>query len=79
MEQVPRARAQKPDEAVANAARRVERTNHRVEAVWEPAGVKAGNQEKAAAGVRVKAKAPDRAAAGNLNKSTNQPFYKLTN
>ena len=79
MERAPRARAPKPDEAVVNVARKTERTNHGVKAVWEPTEVKAEDQAKAPAGVRVKAKAPDRAAAGSLNKSSNQRINELTN
>jgi uncharacterized protein (DUF2342 family) len=68
MEQAPKARARKADEAVVNAAPKAERPNHRVKAAWEPAGSKAENQAEAPAGVRVKAKAPDKAVAGSHNK-----------
>jgi hypothetical protein len=79
MEQAPRARARKADEAVVNADRKPERPNHRVKAVWELTEVKAGDQAEVAAGVRVKAKAPDRVAADSLNQLTNQPINELTN
>jgi hypothetical protein len=64
MEQAPRARVPKPDEAAVNVGRK----GHRVKTVWEPAGVKAGDPAKVAAGVRVKPEAPDRAVAGSHNK-----------
>ena len=58
---------------------KTELPHHRIKVVWEPAGVKAGDQAKVPAGVRVKAEVQDRAKAGGLNQSTNQPFYQLTN
>lgn len=67
MEQAPGVRAPRADEAAVNADRNPERPCHRVKTVWEPAEVKAGDQVKLAAGVRVKAKALDRAAADSLN------------
>ena len=64
MEQAPRARARKPDEAGENAARKVEPPHHRVKVVGDPARVKAG--------VRAKAEAPGRVTVGSLDMSSNQ-------
>ena len=55
-----------------NAALKAGAPHHRDKVVWEPAGVKAVDQAEVPAGVRAKAKAPDRAAAGSINLLTNQ-------
>jgi hypothetical protein len=56
MEQAPRARAPRRDEAGENAVLKTKLAHHRVKAVWEQA--KAGEQE----GVPAEAKARERAA-----------------
>jgi hypothetical protein len=71
MEQAPRARVRKRDEAGENAILKSEAQHPRVKTVWEPTGVKAGDQAEAAAGGRAKkAEAQDRAKAGDLNTLT---------
>jgi len=72
MQQAPRARARKPDEAGENAARKVEPPHHRVKVVGDPARAKAVDQARAPAGVRAKAEAPGRVAVGSLDMSSNQ-------
>ncbi len=78
MELVPEARELRREKAVVNAARKAKQPHHRARAVWEPAGVRAREPASVPAEVRVKAKAPDRAVAGDLNKSTIQPINELT-
>ncbi len=78
MEQAPRARARKRDEAGEKAVLKTETPNHRIKTVWEPEEVKAGDQAKAPAGVRAKDQArvpvealeevPDKAEVDGLNK-----------
>ena len=76
MEQAPRARARKRDEAGENAILKAEAPHPRIKTVWEPAGVKAGDQVKAAAGVRAKKVAvQDRAKADGLNTSIPSTVY----
>ena len=72
MEQAPRARARRQDEAGENAARKVEPPHHRVKVVGDPARAKAVDQARAPAGVRAKAEAPDKVAGGSFNILTNQ-------
>ena len=67
MEQAPRARARKRGEAGENAVLKVKAPHHRIKTVWEPAGVKGGDQVKAPAGVGAKTEVQDRARAGGLN------------
>ena len=62
--------ARKRDEAGENAVPKAKAPNHRIKTVWEPAGVKAGDQAEAPAGVRAKAEVQDRVQAGGLDTPT---------
>jgi hypothetical protein len=70
MEQVPRAKVPRREEAAGNVVLKAEAPHRRIRAVWEPAEVKAGDQAVAPAGVRAEAEVPDRDKVGGLKKST---------
>ena len=74
MEQVHRARAQRQEKAVVDAIQKADRCRHRDSAAPDPAEVRAGVPDKAGA----KTEAPDKAGADGPNKSTYQPFNRLT-
>jgi len=65
-------RAQRRDEARENAVLKEEPLRHRIKAAWGPDRVRAAEKAGVPAGVKEKARVPDRAAVGGLNKSTNQ-------
>ena len=74
MEQVHRARAQKQEKAAVAATQQTGQRQHRDSVAPDPAEVRAGVPDKAGA----KTEAPDKAGADGPNKSTYQPFNRLT-
>ena len=74
MEQAPKAKVRRQEEAEGNVVLKAKPPLHRVKTVWERAGVKAKDQAAVPVGVRAEDEVPDRAKVGGLNKSTTQPF-----
>jgi len=63
----PQGQGPKTGRGRGNAVLKAEALHHRIKTVWEPAGVKAGDQAKVPAGVRAKAEVQARAKAGDLD------------